>query len=155
MWTEPASETWARVLGTVFTLSIAGVAASLLILARVAPWHEWIFKVTFALLGVGALLYSALPWIDDPPPGFVRALGVVMVVLAAFAVTIPVVHWLDRAALTATAIAAATSGAVRFCPYCGGGLTTEIGPELSCSRCGRDFTVSPAASQPEAKVNLT
>ena len=54
IWTEPESETWARVMGTIFTFSIAGVVASLLILARVAPRHEWLFKVTFALLGVGA-----------------------------------------------------------------------------------------------------
>ncbi len=152
MWTEPESETWARVMGTVFTFSIAGVVASLLILARVAQPHEWLFKATFALLGVGAVMYSALPWLDDPPSAFVRTMGVVMIVLAAFAVTIPVVHWLDRGALAA---AEATTGGVRFCPYCGGGLTGEIGVELSCSRCGRGFAVSREVSEHEPKVNLT
>ena len=102
-----------RVMGTIFTFSIAGVVASLLLLARVAPPHEWLFKVTFALLGVGAVMYSALPWLDDPPTGFVRTMGVVLIVLAAFAVTIPVVHWLDRGALAA---AEATTGGRSLLP---------------------------------------
>ena len=153
IWTEPESETWARVMGTIFTFSIAGVVASLLILARVAPPHEWLFKVTFALLGVGAVMYSALPWLDDPPTGFVRTMGVVLIILAAFAVTIPVVHWLDRGALAA---AEATTGDVRFCPYCGRDLAGEIGTDLSCSGCGRGFVVSTAGSPPgESKPNLT
>ena len=152
IWTEPESETWARVMGTIFTFSIAGVVASLLILARVAPRHEWLFKVTFALLGVGAAMYSVLPWLDDPPSEYVRALGVVMIALAAFAVTVPVVHWIDRGAL---AVAEATTGGVRFCPYCGQELAGEIGAELSCSQCGREFMVSAAGEQHEPNLNLT
>src|SRR4249920_961943 len=57
IWAQPEGETWAKVMGTIFTFSIAGVVASLLTLARLAPQHHWLFNVTFALLGVGALMY--------------------------------------------------------------------------------------------------
>ena len=153
IWIQPESETWAKVMGTMFTLSLAGVAASLLVLAQVVPRHEWLFKVTFALLGAGALMYGVALWLNEPPSGFMRAMGVVMITLAAFAVTIPVVHWIDRGAL---ASAEATTGGVRFCPHCGRKLAGEIGADLSCSRCGRGFVVSTAGSSPgESKLNLT
>jgi hypothetical protein len=140
IWAEPESDAWGNVTVTTFALSSGGIAASLLVLARLAPRHEWLLKVTFALLALGTALYAVLPWLGEPPSGFMRALGVVMIALAAFAVTVPVVHWLDRGALAAVE---ATTGGVRFCPYCGRELAGEIGMELSCSRCGREFTVSP------------
>jgi hypothetical protein len=150
MWSEPESETLAKVMMTIFTVSAAGVAASLLVLARVAPRHGWLVKVTFALLVVSAAMYGLLPWIgDDPGEWFVRALGVVMIALAAFSVTVPVVHWLDRGALAA----ADATGAIRFCPYCGRALAGGVGDELTCARCGRGFTVS--AADDATDVNLT
>jgi len=153
IWAEPESETWAKVMMTIFTFSIAGVAASLLALARLAPRHTWLIKVTFVLLAVGAAMYSVIPWLgDDPGEWFVRSFGVVMIVLAAFVVTVPVVHWIDRGALAA---AKAATGGVRFCPYCGRELAGDIGVELSCSRCGRDFTVASTRLKGEPSVNLT
>jgi hypothetical protein len=141
IWTEPASETWAKVMMTILTISVAGVIASLLSLARVAPQHAWLLRVTFVLLAIGAGMYALIPWLgDDPGEWFVRSLGVVMIALAAFVVSVPVVHWLDRSALT---VAEAATGAVRYCPYCGRELAGDIGAKLSCSRCGRGFVVSP------------
>ena len=73
--------------------------------------------VTLGLLGLGAAMISLLLWLgEDPADEYLRALGVVLIVLAAFTVTVPVLHWVDRAALAA---AEAETGAVRFCPYCG------------------------------------
>jgi hypothetical protein len=139
VWAEPASETWAKVLMTTFTVAAAGVVASLLALARVAPRHAWLVQATLALLAVAAALYAFMPWLgDDPGPWFVRTLAVVMIALAAFTVTVPVVHWLDRASLAA----AEATGAVRFCPYCGRGMAGDLGEEHTCARCGREFSVS-------------
>jgi hypothetical protein len=144
IWIEPEGATWGRVMTTIFTVSVAGVAASLLALARVAPRHGWLVHVTFALLALAAVLFGLLPWFgDDPSEWFVRALGVVMIMVAAFSVTVPVVHWLDRGALAA----AEATGAVRFCPYCGRGLAGGLGEEIACARCGREFTVSTGTAQ--------
>jgi hypothetical protein len=144
IWTEPSSEVYGRVTGTVFAAALACVIASLLALARLAPVHRWVFAVTVGLLGVGATMFSISLWLgDDPSETYMRALGIVLIVLAAFAVSIPVLHWVDRGTLAASE---ATTGAVRFCPHCGGRMDGETGVELVCSRCGRGFRITPSES---------
>ena len=154
MWTEPESEIWGKTMGTIFTVAIACAAASLLALARLAPRHAWIFTMTLALLGLGAVMVGVLPWLgDDPAEAYVRALGVVMIVLAAFTVTVPVLHWVDRAALV---VAEAETGAVRFCPYCGRELAGIPDADLRCDRCGRGFTITAVQAETEDESpNLT
>lgn len=140
IWTEPANEIWGKVTMTIFTISIAGVIASLLALAALSPRHAWLAKATYALLAVGAALYSVLPWFgDEPGEWFMRSLGVVMIAFAAFAVTVPVLHWIDRGAIAAVDVA---TGVIRFCPYCGRGLEDGTRAPLVCARCGREFTIS-------------
>ena len=140
IWVEPVSEIWGKTMGNIFTAAVACVVASLLVLARLAPRHGWIFVVTLALLGLGTTLIGLLPWLgDDPAAEYLRALGVVMIVLAAFVVTVPVMHWVDRGALVA---AEAVAGAVRFCPYCGREFAGAVDVELECSRCGRGFRIT-------------
>ena len=153
IWTQPESEVWGKVMGSIFTLAVAGAAASLLVLARLAPRHAWIFTVTLVLLALGTVMVSVIWWLGgDPPELYLRALGVVMIVLAAFTVSVPVLHWVERGALAAVE---ATTGAVRFCPYCGRELADAVGVDLSCTRCGRGFTI--AATEPDggSSVNLT
>lgn len=146
IWTEAGSETWGKTMGTTFTLAVACAVASLLALARLGPGHGWIFTVTLALLGVGAAMISLVWWLgDDPADAYLRALGVVMIALAAFAVTVPVLHWVDRGALAA---GEALIGAVRFCPYCGRDLDGASDGEFRCMQCGRGFTI--AATEIEA-----
>lgn len=143
IWTEPENEAWGKTLGTIFTVAVAGAAGSLLALAQLAPRRAWIFRVTLLLLALGTAMVGVLPWLgDDPSEVYIRALGVVMIVLAAFTVTVPVVHWVDRGVLAA---AEAVTGAVRFCPYCGKELGGEIGIDLRCGRCGRGFTIALSA----------
>jgi hypothetical protein len=137
------------------TVAAASAVASLLALARLAPRHAWVFVVTLSLLGVAAAMVSLLPWLgDDPAVAYVRALGVVMIVLAAFTVTVPVLHWVDRAALV---VAEAETGAVRFCPYCGRQLASIPDADLRCDRCGRGFTITAvhAKTEDELSPNLT
>jgi len=155
IWTEPESELWGRTMVTIFTVAAACAVASLIALARLAPRHAWVFTATLALLGVGAAMMSLLPWLgDDPAVAYVRALGVVMIVLAAFTVTVPVLHWVDRAALV---VAEAETGAVRFCPYCGRELPGTPDTDLRCDRCGRGFTITAvqAKTEDEFSANLT
>lgn len=144
VWAEPSSDTYGRVTSSIFVAAVACVIASLLSLARLAPAHRWVFLATLALLGVGATMLGVTFWFgDDPNETYLRAMGVVLIVLAAFAVSIPVLHWLDRGSL---AVAEATTEDVRFCPHCGSKVTGEIGTALECGRCGRGFSVSSNAS---------
>jgi hypothetical protein len=98
-----------------------------------------VLAAALALLGLGAVLIVANIWLDVW--GLTRAMGVVLIALAAFAVTVPVLHWLDRGVV---ATAAATGDAIRYCPHCGGKLSGEVGLEAHCERCGREFTVTAA-----------
>jgi uncharacterized protein (DUF983 family) len=76
-----------------------------------------------------------------------------MIVLAAFTVTVPVLHWVDRAALAADEVEV---GIVRFCPYCGRELAGVVGVELRCARCGRGFTIAATEAEGgETSANLT
>jgi len=153
IWTESGSETLGKTMGTIFTLAAAGAVASLLALAQLAPRHGWIFTMTLALLGLGATMVSLVLWLgDDPAEAYLRALGVVMIALAAFTVTVPVLHWVDRGVLVA---AETLTGDVRFCPYCGRELDGVFGVELRCMRCGRGFTIAATEIEGESSGILT
>jgi hypothetical protein len=139
IWAEPEDEVWGRLVGTAFTLTAAGVVASLLAVARLAPRHRWVFRAALALLAVAAALVVGSVWTDDPAEWYVRILGVALIALAAVVVSVPVLHWVDRAELAAAEVAA--TGDVAFCPFCGRPLHGAMGDELRCGRCGRTFAV--------------
>jgi hypothetical protein len=143
IWIESVEDPYGRVMGMTFTLSAACTAASLLVLARVAPRHRWVVLLTLGLLALGGAMLAVTWWWDDPSEIYLRGMGVVLIVLAAFAVTVPVLHWIDRGVLAA---AEGAIGAVRFCPHCGSKLTGDTGVEFACERCGRAFTVTPRVS---------
>jgi len=141
IWIQPSEETVGDITSDFFTIGAACLLASLLTLARLAPGHRWVLTATLALLTLGGVMLAILPWRDDG--GFyVRALGVVLIAFAAFALTVPVLHWIDRGA----AAAAIATAEVRFCPHCGKLLEGELGVELECARCGRGFTVIATGS---------
>jgi hypothetical protein len=152
MWGEIDADAYGKTMGTLFVATAACTAASVLALARLAPRHEWVFVTALGLLGVGATMFGVLPWLgDDPPDTYVRGMGVVFIVLAAFTVTVPVLHWVDRAA----AAPVESSAAVRYCPHCGAHTTGEVGLDLSCSACGALFTVVRLRpGQPPARASV-
>ena len=141
LWIQPESDAWGKTAASILTIAVVGALASLLALARLAPPHAWVSRVTLVLLAVGGAMYASLPWLEDPGEWFLRSYGVVMIVLAAFVVSVPVLHWMDRGAL---AIAEASSSAVRFCPYCGRQLEGAVARAVTCGRCGRAFMVTSA-----------
>lgn len=140
IWIEPESDRFGKTMGSVMIMAVAGAAASLLALAQLAPRHRRLLRLTLGLLALGATLMAITPWLgDDPTEWFVRAMGVELITLAAFAVSVPVLHWVDRG----TIAAAEAVGAIRHCPYCGGAVTGEVGAVVLCRRCERQFTVVP------------
>ena len=144
VWWLPGNETVGKAMGSTFAIAVACALAILLALARLAPRHCWVFDVTLGLLAIGAAMLAVTFWFgDDPPEFYLRTMGVVLIAFVAFAVTVPVLHWIDRGALAA---AEAGAGAVRFCPHCGKKLAAEFGVQFECGRCGRGFTITPNVS---------
>jgi len=136
VWIRPSDETVGNITSDFFTIGAGCLLASLLTLARLAPAHRWVLTATLALLTLGAIMLAIWPWREVG--GFYgRAIGVVLIAFAAFALTVPVLHWIDRRAVAA----AASTADVRFCPHCGTPLEGELGAGLECPRCGRGFTV--------------
>lgn len=139
IWAEPESAFLGRATGSTMAVAFGCVGASLLALARLARRHEWVLRVALWLVALGMGLVAIVPWLgDDPNEWYVRTMGVVLIGLAAFTVSIPVLHWVDRSTL---APAEFPSDGVRFCPYCGSGVAAEAGGGAYCSRCGREFVV--------------
>ena len=85
-----------------------------------------------------------MPWFgDDASEWYVRAVGVVLITLAAFTVSVPVLHWVDRGTIATVE----SGGTIRHCPYCGSAVTGEAGAVLSCLPQRRqDSTVKRANS---------
>lgn len=138
IWAEPSGDTLGKLQSTVLAVAGAAVLASLLALAPLAPRRALLPKATLGLLALAATMFAVMPWLEgDPPEWFLRTFGVVTILLAAFVVTIPVLHWTDRRELAA--LQATTD--VRFCPYCGAGVAGEPGGEAMCRRCGSRFVV--------------
>jgi hypothetical protein len=142
IWAGPGEDTLGKVGGSGYVVAATCVLAALLTLARLAPRHRWVQGVTLGLLVLGAGIVVLGIWVEEGLP-LGRAMGVTLIAFAAFAVTVPVLHWIDRGDV---AVARATSDAVRFCPHCGAKVSGEPGVELTCSRCGRGFTVARSAS---------
>ena len=141
IWAEPAGNFLGKATGSTMTVAVGCTAASLLGLARLTPRHAWVLRLALLLVAFGTALVAIVPWLgDDPSEWYVRTMGVVLIALAAFAVSVPVLHWVDRGAL---ALAALPSDGVRYCPYCGGGVAGQANAAVSCGRCGRDFLVAP------------
>lgn len=140
IWAEPESEALGQTTTSVLAVAVACALASLLALARLAPGHRWVLTLTLALLALGAALVAIAPWLGDDPAGwYLRTMGVALIALAACAVSVPVLHFVDRRAVVLTA----SAGAIRYCPYCGGTVSGEARAPLSCGRCERAFTVAP------------
>ena len=139
IWAQPSEDTLGKFWGSGWTIAAACILGALLTLARLAKPHRWVLNVAMGLLVFGAAMIVVRLWVEGGGP-LTRVMGVALIAFAAFAVTVPVLHWLDRSAL---AVADSTAAAVRFCPHCGSRLAGEVGVELECSRCGRGFSVNP------------
>jgi hypothetical protein len=140
IWARPTEDTVGKIGGSGYAIAAACALAGFLTLARLAQGHRWVLDIALGLLALGAASIIAGIWAEEGggvPIG--RIMGVALISFAAFAVSVPVLHWIDRGVVAAEA---STSTAVRYCPHCGGKLAGEVGVEARCDRCGRAFIVS-------------
>jgi hypothetical protein len=139
VWGEPSGGWRAaeKAMGTLFILGGAGVLASLLALAGLAPRFRWVLAVTLGLVGLLALVWIGAMWADwEPSPLAQRLIGVAAVLMAAFVVAVPILHRVSAQVAPGEARAA-----VRFCPACATPVAAGAGDEVTCARCGAVFRV--------------
>lgn len=135
--------TMAKLMGTVMTAAIGGTLVSLLALARLSLRFARVRTAAYALVALASLMTVIMLWTEPESGAYPRALGVVLVALAALVVTIPVLHRLSRAELEPKP--PARGARVAFCPGCGVRLPPPPGPTFTCETCGEVFTVLAGA----------
>jgi hypothetical protein len=142
IWVEPEGDALPRAAGTLITVACAAALLSLLTLAALAPRFRWTFTATTALAGALTVLLILSLWgLFEDSGWFIRLLGVVAVLLAAFVVVVPVLHRLSGKELPEGAGERALAATISFCPSCGAPVSARAGVETSCTRCGAVFTV--------------
>jgi hypothetical protein len=139
IWSEPSGEALPKLMGTFLTLSAGAALACLLSLATLAPRFRWAFTAALSLIALLVAMAVVGFWSGIDSAWYGRALGVVAVALAAFVVTIPVLHWLSRSELPT--LAEPAKATIAFCPYCGAALESRVDAATACPACGARFTV--------------
>jgi hypothetical protein len=145
---DDAPEVLVKLAVTAVIAGVGGMLVSLLALARLSRRYARVRAVAYGLAGLAGLMIAILIWAEPGGGAYARALGVVLVALAALVVTIPVMHRLSRAEL-APAPPAGEIG-VAYCPGCGKRLLPTPGPSFTCDGCGRAFTVLAGTTVPAA-----
>lgn len=141
IWTDGSDGTVGKLLGTLFASGTAGALVSLLALARLRPAQRWAQSIAYGLTALALAGTLVVIWFDVDSDVIARALGVVLVLLAALSVTIPVLHRLANVSAAGDAVGAARP--YGFCPYCATPMTGREGQSVRCVGCGRSFSVRP------------
>jgi hypothetical protein len=147
LWTgDSPPEALTKLMGTAMTAGIGGMLVSLLALARLSHRFARVRTAAYGLAALAGVMITIMIWAEPGDGPYPRALGVVLVALAALVVTIPVLHRLSRAELAPAAPVGGTR--VAFCPGCGERLPSTPEPSFTCEACGRAFTVLAGTSPP-------
>ena len=133
IWAEPSAEGYWKTMGTALFVAGWGALVSLLALAPLVPRHRWTFLAAAGLTLLLASLGVVAMWSEPDSETYVRVMGGVAVLAAAFVVAVPVLSRAGRAEPAGTIT-------VCFCPACGRELdaASREGP---CPGCGARFRV--------------
>lgn len=134
LWSGGESEVLGKTMGSTMIAAVACTLACLLVLPRLAPRYRQAFPVALVLLTIAAAMLVVATWVEPESSWYPRTFGVVAVLLAATAVSIPVLARISR-----TEVETATVEPVAFCPYCGAAVVAA--PTVDCGSCGRSFRV--------------
>ncbi len=137
IWTD-GGDTLGKLIGTFMAPALACAMASLLAYPALVPRFRPVLVVTLSLLTVAATMVVVAIWAEPDSSWYMRSFGVVAVLLAALAVSIPVLHRIGLPGEGGEAIATS------FCPFCGEEHRASAARTTTCGRCGRRFTVRSA-----------
>jgi hypothetical protein len=134
LWAGGDDEVLGKTMGSTMIVAVACTLACLLALPRLAPRYRQAFPVAVVLLTIAAAMLVVATWVEPESSWYPRTFGVVAVLLAATAVSIPALARISR-----TEVETATVEPVAFCPYCG--VEVVAASTIHCGSCGRSFRV--------------
>lgn len=135
LWSGDESDTFGKVIGTAMAPAVGSAVACILAYPTLARRYRPVFVATLVLIPIAVAMIVFAIWAELESSWYPRAFGVVGVLLAATAVSIPVLARLSR-----TETDEAVADPIAFCPYCG--APVEAAATVSCAGCGRSFTVT-------------
>ena len=148
IWSDGESETLGKLTGTFMSVAVACTFAGLLALPRLEPRSRPVLLAALALDATAATMIAVTIWAEIDSSVYIRVFGVVTVLLAATAVSVPVLSRVGRADRPSV-----EPGAVSFCPFCGNRLgTLLVTVPVTCGGCSRTFTVVAEAEPDGATV---
>ena len=138
IWAEESWDDALQIALTFVTAAVAIGAVGLVDAARVHRRHRWVVVASQMLIGFGGALLVAALWGEIGNEGFWRLTGVVLVLTAAAAVAVPILHRLADIPKEADPL---HERAVEHCPYCGASVHGPLASSLTCASCGESFRV--------------
>lgn len=144
-WTEFDSEDVGKAAGTAILFASGVTHAGLLSRSRLLPRYRPVLQSAWLFAAVLVGMITFLIWASDTVDNdiYPRAMGVIIILLAAVTLAVPVLHRASRADLTLDATTERPTGeVVRYCPACGS-EHIELGETANvCQSCGTRFTVN-------------
>jgi hypothetical protein len=138
MWSETSWDAALKVALSLVGIAVAIGGIGLLDAARVRSHHRWVVTAAQGITAFGAALLIASVWGEIDNPVFWRLTGVVLVLAAAAAVMVPVLHRLADIPREQDAV---HDRAVEACPLCGSTIHGPLASRLECPQCGESFRV--------------
>ena len=136
IWTETDAEFGWKIAGTAYNIAVAGAAAALLAALPVEGRARWVATATLGAVGIAALMIVAAIWVEIDSDMYWRVFSVLGVLVAAGALSIPILH--RSASAVPTELAEET---IYHCPFCGARTGPQPVAGAQCPACGRRFGV--------------
>lgn len=143
-WGEFEFEYLLKASGTAILFASGVGHAGLLSRSRLLPQYQLVLRSAWLFAGVLVGMITLLIWASDSVDNdlYPRAMGVVIILLAAATLAVPVLHRASKVDLTLDATRERPSDHLaRFCPVCGSDHVERGEFANICEACGAQFTV--------------
>ncbi|HSM01084.1 MAG TPA: hypothetical protein VK960_01410 [Acidimicrobiia bacterium] len=132
IWSRPESVWFAKAAGSAYLVAVACALACLLSAWPIRGPSSWVGTTAFVLVAAVAGMLLVAIWFEVDLSGYWRAFSVLAVLLAAAALATPILH---------RSTAPSSTEPFSQCPFCGAPVQGTTGEAITCSRCGRHYTV--------------
>ena len=139
LWTEPDSDSWPRLVGSILTVAAGATLAGLLGLLALQERHLGLRLVALIAIGLLCATIVYAIWADSGADWLARVIGIESVVVAALTLALPAISRF----LPPGEVVPPGEIAIRHCPACTSAVTPLVvgGDAFVCTECGLRFRV--------------